>query len=198
MVDPITGAVKPPPAGALGTADSATGAPQAHRGETLENEASNFAASIIGTAMNVLNDVVEPQHGIADGNKASVLRHHYFHSDEAALRAAHATSANGPNGMKGSSVARSGKPCGGVGSGHDGGSGEGMESNTDKRIAKPSMLEPHRLATKVAVAKDKAAGVDRPSKDKSKVPIQKMVWRATRLLTHGLSEMSDYWEKCQK
>lgn len=196
MVNPITGAVKPPPAGTLGTADSATGAPEAHKGETLENEASNFAASIIGTAMNVLNDVVEAQHGIADGDEASVLRHHYFHSDEAALRAAHATSANGPDGMKGSSVARSGKPCGSSGDNHDGGSGEGMESNTDKRIAKPSMLEPHRLATKVAIAKDKAAGVDRPSKDKSKVPIQKMVWRATRLLAHGLSELSDFWERC--
>ncbi|KXJ96244.1 hypothetical protein Micbo1qcDRAFT_218134 [Microdochium bolleyi] len=187
MVSIATGEIKAPPSGTLATADSATGAPEGHKGEAIEHEASNFAASVIGTAMNLLNDVVEPQHGV---DRDEALAHHYFHDDQAALDAAAATDANGPYGMKASSVARGGRP----GGGHQG-AGHGT-NYAGKAAHKPALLEPHALATKVAVARDRAAGVDRPSKDKSKIPIQRMIWRATRALTHGLGQMADYWERC--
>ncbi|KAJ1330844.1 DUF3292 domain-containing protein [Microdochium nivale] len=185
MVSIATGEIQPPASGILATADSVMGAPEVHKGEALENEAGNFAASVIGIAAAIVNDIVEPQDGDRDDdNHDEALAHHYFHSDEAALRAAAATTTNGPYGMKASSVAQEGgEPGGGAGNAH-------------KHIHKPSMPGPHDLALKVAVAKDKAEGVDQPSRDRSKIPIQKMVWRGTRAVMHGLGQLADYWERC--
>lgn len=187
MVNIATGEIQPPASGVLATADSVMGAPEVHKGEALENEAGNFAASVIGIAAAIVNDIVEPQDGDQDDdNHNEALAYHYFHSDEAALRAAAATTTNGPYGMKASSVAQEGgEPGGGAGNAH-------------KHIHKPSMPGPHDLALKVAVAKDKAEGVDQPSRDKSKIPIQKMVWRGTRAVMHGLGQLADYWERCAK
>lgn len=46
LVDSKTGGVQSPKAGVLGSHDSATGAPEKHKGEAVEQEASNFVSSI--------------------------------------------------------------------------------------------------------------------------------------------------------
>ena len=46
LVDASTGGVKSPSAGVLGSHDSATGAPEKHKGEAVEQEASNFVSGI--------------------------------------------------------------------------------------------------------------------------------------------------------
>lgn len=57
---------------------------------------------------------------------------------------------------------------------------------------------PNELATKVAVAKDKAGGVDRPSQDKTKVAVQEIMWSQMRPIMHMLSVVSDMWERFVK
>ena len=51
LVDSKTGGVQSPPAGVLGSHDSATGAPENHRGEAVEYEAQNFVAGFATIAM---------------------------------------------------------------------------------------------------------------------------------------------------
>lgn len=51
MVDAKTGGVQKPKAGVLGSTDSATGAPEAHKGEAVEAEANNFVNSIAQVAL---------------------------------------------------------------------------------------------------------------------------------------------------
>lgn len=46
LVDSKTGGIQSPAAGVLGSHDSATGAPEKHKGEAVEQEASNFVSSI--------------------------------------------------------------------------------------------------------------------------------------------------------
>ena len=46
LVDSKTGGVQSPKSGVLGSHDSATGAPEKHKGEAVEQEASNFVSSI--------------------------------------------------------------------------------------------------------------------------------------------------------
>lgn len=58
--------------------------------------------------------------------------------------------------------------------------------------------DPNTLATKVAVVKDKASGVDRPSQDKSKAPMEEVMWSKVRPMMHGICALSDTWERCAK
>ena len=51
LVDSKTGGVQKPKAGVLGSTDSATGAPENHKGEAVEAEASNFVNSIANVAI---------------------------------------------------------------------------------------------------------------------------------------------------
>lgn len=51
LVDGKTGGVQKPKAGVLGSHDSATGAPENHKGEAVEAEASNFVNSIASVAL---------------------------------------------------------------------------------------------------------------------------------------------------
>ena len=51
LVDGKTGGVQKPKAGVLGSHDSATGAPENHKGEAVEQEASNFVNSIASVAL---------------------------------------------------------------------------------------------------------------------------------------------------
>ncbi|KAK5001183.1 hypothetical protein LTR66_000060 [Elasticomyces elasticus] len=51
LVDGKTGGVQKPKAGVLGSVDSATGAPENHKGEAVEAEASNFVNSIAHVAI---------------------------------------------------------------------------------------------------------------------------------------------------
>jgi len=51
LVDSKTGGVQKPKAGVLGSTDSATGAPETHKGEAVEAEASNFVNSIASVGL---------------------------------------------------------------------------------------------------------------------------------------------------
>ena len=51
LVDSSTGGVQSPKAGVLGSHDSATGAPEKHQGEAVEQEASNFVTGIGSIAL---------------------------------------------------------------------------------------------------------------------------------------------------
>ncbi|OIW26667.1 hypothetical protein CONLIGDRAFT_663037 [Coniochaeta ligniaria NRRL 30616] len=51
LVDKSTGGVQKPAAGVLGSHDSATGAPENHKGEAVEKEASNFVDGIASVAV---------------------------------------------------------------------------------------------------------------------------------------------------
>ncbi|KAK4619788.1 hypothetical protein CLAFUW4_10851 [Fulvia fulva] len=51
LVSGSTGGVQKPKAGVLGSTDSATGAPEKHKGEAVEAEASNFVNSITSVAL---------------------------------------------------------------------------------------------------------------------------------------------------
>ncbi|EME41245.1 hypothetical protein DOTSEDRAFT_73607 [Dothistroma septosporum NZE10] len=51
LVSAKTGGVQKPKAGVLGSTDSATGAPEKHKGEAVEAEASNFVNSITSVAL---------------------------------------------------------------------------------------------------------------------------------------------------
>ncbi|KAI9659915.1 MAG: hypothetical protein M1821_001267 [Bathelium mastoideum] len=51
LVDTKSGGVQKPKAGVLGSHDSATGAPENHKGEAVEKEASNFVNSIAAVAL---------------------------------------------------------------------------------------------------------------------------------------------------
>lgn len=51
LVDSKTGGVQKPKAGVLGSRDSATGAPENHKGEAVEQEASNFVSTIASVAV---------------------------------------------------------------------------------------------------------------------------------------------------
>lgn len=51
LVDSKSGGVQKPKAGVLGSHDSATGAPENHKGEAVEQEASNFVNGIASVAL---------------------------------------------------------------------------------------------------------------------------------------------------
>lgn len=51
LVSSKTGGVQKPKAGVLGSTDSATGAPENHKGEAVEAEASNFVNSMASVAL---------------------------------------------------------------------------------------------------------------------------------------------------
>lgn len=70
------------------------------------------------------------------------------------------------------------------------------EAETDGESLGDSMPPPNTVATVVATAKDKSKGVDRPSDDKTKAPMEHMLWAQMRPLMHLMSVTSDTWERC--
>lgn len=72
LVDAKTGGVQKPKSGVLGSTDTATGAPEKHKGEAAEAEASNFVNSIASVALasasgkHPQNDPPPGQGGVAD------------------------------------------------------------------------------------------------------------------------------------
>lgn len=70
------------------------------------------------------------------------------------------------------------------------------EAETEGKSMLDSMPNPESAATIVATAKDKAEGVDRPSGDKSKAPMEQMMWAQMRPLMHLLTLVSDVYERC--
>ncbi|CEI69236.1 hypothetical protein FVEN_g4011 [Fusarium venenatum] len=119
-----------PPAGMLGTIDTATGAPENLKGETLEREASNFATGLVALSVNIFVDK-DPQH------------------DESQR-------------------------------------GGGMTEN---------LKDPRSMATRITTAKDKAAGVVNPSWDKTRSPMQELMWSQMRPLMHWICRFCDIWER---
>lgn len=74
-----------------------------------------------------------------------------------------------------------------------------QHTNAQKGGAKSDMLpSPNELATKVAVMKDKAAGVDKPSQDKTKVPVEELMWSQMKPMMHMMCLVSDTWERLAK
>lgn len=74
-----------------------------------------------------------------------------------------------------------------------------QHSNGQKGGSKTGIFpSPNELVTKVAVMKDNAAGVDRPSQDKTKVPVEEFMWSQMKPLMHMLCVISDTWERFAK
>lgn len=124
------GGVQKPKSGTLGSTDSATGAPENHKGEAVEQEASNFVNGFASIAL---------------------------------------SSATGK---------------------HPQGEPPENDSHDDK------VPDPTRIAIGVADAKDKASGGS-PGKeyDKTKVPMETAMWNKMRPIMHGLSDVTDTWER---
>ncbi|WQF86745.1 hypothetical protein CDEST_11759 [Colletotrichum destructivum] len=129
MVDIRDGSIAKPMGGTLGSTDSATGAPQNLKGESVENEASNFITSVSAIATNLMTG--HDPHGA-------------------------------PNEQE-----------------------EGSKKGFD----------PQFDVTTMAVVKDKAEGVDRPSQDKTKAPMEEKVWEQMTPLLHMIILISDSWER---
>ncbi|KAK2039178.1 hypothetical protein LZ31DRAFT_634921 [Colletotrichum somersetense] len=129
MVDIRDGSIAKPMAGTLGSTDAATGAPQNLKGESVENEASNFITSVSAIATNLLTG--KDPHGA-------------------------------PNEL-------------------DGDKEQGFKPQFD--------------VTTIAVVKDKAEGMDRPSQDKTKAPMEEKVWEQMTPLLHMIILISDFWER---
>lgn len=128
MINIVDGNLAKPMAGTLGSTDTATGAPQNLRGESLENEASNFVTSFAAIAANLLTG--QDPHGApydATAGQGGVIAH--------------------------------------------------MNMGT------------------LAVAKDKAEGMNRPSEDKTKTPMEESISAQTTPMLHMMISMSDTWER---
>lgn len=67
LVDSKTGGVQKPKSGVLGSLDSATGAPENHRGEAVEQEASNFVNGIASVALSSATGKHPQSEGSYDG-----------------------------------------------------------------------------------------------------------------------------------
>ncbi|SPQ24376.1 16c37585-e81e-4bd5-aa74-8d25213f239d [Thermothielavioides terrestris] len=131
LVDSKTGGVQKPQAGVLGSHDSATGAPEKHKGEAVEQEASSFVRGIASVAM-----------GSAAGKH--------------------------PQGVP----------------------------DSDKTAAIDAAPDPTALATSTADAKDVASGGKTGAmQDKTKVPMETMMWNKMRPIMHTLGTIADTWER---
>lgn len=72
------------------------------------------------------------------------------------------------------------------------------EAATEGKSLADSLPDPQTAATMIATAKDKAEGVDRPSGDKTKAPMEQKMWAQTRPLMHLLCVVSDTYERCEQ
>ena len=134
LVDSSTGGVQKPKAGVLGSHDSATGAPENHKGEAVEQEASNFVSGIASIAL---------------------------------------SSAAGKH------------PQG--------------DPDSDGEDATAAAPDPTAVALGAADAKGKASGSKPGAKhDKTKVPMETMMWTQMRPIMHALGDLTDTWERFAK
>lgn len=134
LVDSSTGGVQKPKAGVLGSHDSATGAPENHKGEAVEQEASNFVNGIASIAL---------------------------------------SSAAGKH------------PQG--------------DPDSDGEDATAAAPDPTAVALGAADAKEKASGSKPGAKhDKTKVPMETMMWDKMRPVMHALGDLTDTWERFAK
>ena len=73
-----------------------------------------------------------------------------------------------------------------------------VEEETKGGSTSVSIPESNSLATTMAVAKDKASGVDRPSQDKTKVPMETTMWAGIEPLMAAVIAITDTWERFAK
>ncbi|KAL2174051.1 uncharacterized protein P884DRAFT_210039 [Thermothelomyces heterothallicus CBS 202.75] len=131
LVDSKTCGIQKPKAGVLGSHDSATGAPENHKGEAVEQEASNFVSGIASVVM---------------------------------------SSAAGKH------------PQG--------------DPDSDEDPGADTAPDPTALATKTADARDKAVGEETGGKhDKTKVPMETVMWNKMRPVMHTIGTVADTWER---
>lgn len=134
LVDSKTGGVQKPKAGVLGSHDSATGAPENHKGEAVEQEASNFVSGIASIAL---------------------------------------SSAAGKH------------PQG--------------DPDWEDNMAADVAPDPTALATSTVDAKDKASGgKPGPKHDKTKIPMETVIWTKMRPIMHTIGTVADTWERLAK
>lgn len=134
LVNSSTGGVQKPKAGVLGSHDSVTGAPENHKGEAVEQEASNFFNSIASVAL---------------------------------------SSATGKHPQ--------GEPADEAGSAQD------------------SAPDPTSMAVGASDARTKAAGGKASAHhDKTKVPMETMMWTKMRPAMRAISTVADMWERVAK
>ena len=62
----------------------------------------------------------------------------------------------------------------------------------------PALPQPNEAIVAIATAKDKAAGIDKPSLDKTKDPMETTMWSAMRPIMHYICNISDAWERFAK
>ena len=86
LVDSKTGGVQTPYAGVLGSHDSATGAPEKHKGEAVEQEAHNFVSGIGSIALSSAVGKHEPGDPNSDPINESVPDPTNMASDAAAAK----------------------------------------------------------------------------------------------------------------
>ncbi|KAI3325375.1 hypothetical protein HD806DRAFT_490178 [Xylariaceae sp. AK1471] len=74
---------------------------------------------------------------------------------------------------------------------------EDPQHDKDQKSSKKSdaLPAPNEVAVAMAVAKDKATGVDRPSLDKTKKPMEETMWSAMKPIMHLICRVSDTWER---
>ena len=132
LVDAKTGGIQKPKAGVLGSHSSVTGAPEKHKGEAVEQEASNLVSGIASVAIS-----------------SAAGRHDQANPDD------------------------------------QGGS----------KILDASMPDPTKIAINAADAASSAQGGDpNTSQDKTKQPMEAIVWKQVRPIMHGLGAVADMWE----
>jgi hypothetical protein len=68
----------------------------------------------------------------------------------------------------------------------------------DQDQAAASLLQPHEPSTIIAMAQDKSSGVQNPNHDKTKRPMQTVMWSQMLPLLRALHRMSDLWERLAK
>jgi hypothetical protein len=135
LVDSTTGGIQKPKAGVLGSHDSATGAPENHKGEAVEQEASNFVSGITSIAL---------------------------------------SSAAGKH-------------------------PQGDPDAGDDNVAADAAPDPTALASNIADAKDTARGEKTGTKhDKTKVPMETVMWTKMRPIMHTIGTIADTWERLAK
>ena len=72
------------------------------------------------------------------------------------------------------------------------------EAKTQEGSITDKLPDPDSLVSTIATAKDKASGVDKPSQDKTKVPMETAMWARTKPMMHIICVISDTWERLTK
>jgi hypothetical protein len=151
LVSAKHGGIQKPLSGTLGSDDSVTGAPEHHKGEAVEKEASNFVDGVASIAVSS----VAGKHPQGDPHPPA-------------------------------SESETG------GGGGDGGGGVGQ-------LAGSVVPDPSSVVKSASAAKGKSAGAKpHASHDKTKQPMEAAMWNKMRPVMHGISDVSDTWERFGK